>query len=61
MERFSILVGDLTCSDAEAIVNAANSYMLGCFIPCHGCIDNAIPHSITQGFTWSSKIECCCT
>ena len=22
---------------------------------------NAIPHSITQGFTWSSKIECCCT
>lgn len=25
------------------------------------CIVNAIPHSITQGFTWSSKIECCCT
>ena len=24
-------------------------------------IENAIPHSITQGFTWSSKIECCCT
>ena len=25
-----------------AIVNAANSQMLGCFVPCHGCIDNAI-------------------
>ena len=23
-------------------VNAANSQMLGCFVPCHGCIDNAI-------------------
>ena len=26
----------------DAIVNAANSQMLGCFYPCHGCIDNAI-------------------
>lgn len=26
----------------DAIVNAANSQMLGCFCPCHGCIDNAI-------------------
>lgn len=25
-----------------AIVNAANSQMLGCFVPCHRCIDNAI-------------------
>ena len=53
--------GDITTLAAGAIVNAANSGMLGCFVPCHGCIDNAIPHSITQGFTWSSKIECCCT
>lgn len=53
--------GDITTLTADAIVNAANSQMLGCFVPCHGCIDNAIPHSITQGFTWSSKIECCCT
>ena len=29
MERFSILVGDLTRSDAEAIVNAANTTLLG--------------------------------
>ncbi len=34
--------GDITTIDADAIVNAANSRMLGCFIPCHGCIDNAI-------------------
>lgn len=53
--------GDITTLQCDAIVNAANSALLGCFAPCHGCIDNAIPHSITQGFTWSSKIECCCT
>lgn len=34
--------GDITTLAADAIVNAANSGMLGCFIPCHGCIDNAI-------------------
>ena len=34
--------GDITTLAAGAIVNAANSQMLGCFVPCHGCIDNAI-------------------
>ena len=34
--------GDITRLKADAIVNAANSQMLGCFVPCHGCIDNAI-------------------
>ncbi|MDU6200804.1 MAG: protein-ADP-ribose hydrolase [Flavonifractor plautii] len=34
--------GDITTLAADAIVNAANSGMLGCFAPCHGCIDNAI-------------------
>ena len=34
--------GDITRLSVDAIVNAANSTMLGCFIPCHGCIDNAI-------------------
>ena len=34
--------GDITTLCADAIVNAANSQMLGCFVPCHGCIDNAI-------------------
>ena len=34
--------GDITTLAADAIVNAANSQMLGCSVPCHGCIDNAI-------------------
>lgn len=34
--------GDITTLKCGAIVNAANSRMLGCFSPCHGCIDNAI-------------------
>ncbi len=34
--------GDITALRCDAIVNAANSRMLGCFVPCHGCIDNAI-------------------
>ena len=40
--RISLWQGDITCLKADAIVNAANSQMLGCFIPCHACIDNAI-------------------
>jgi len=34
--------GDITRLDVDAIVNAANSKLLGCFVPLHGCIDNAI-------------------
>lgn len=34
--------GDITTLSADAIVNAANSQMLGCFVPGHHCIDNAI-------------------
>lgn len=34
--------GDITTLRCDAIVNAANAQMLGCFCPCHGCIDNAI-------------------
>ena len=38
----SLWQGDITCLAVDAIVNAANSQMLGCFQPCHGCIDNCI-------------------
>lgn len=34
--------GDITTLKCDAVVNAANSRLLGCFCPCHGCIDNAI-------------------
>ena len=34
--------GDITTLACDAIVNAANSGMTGCYYPCHGCIDNAI-------------------
>lgn len=34
--------GDITTLGVDAIVNAANSGMTGCYVPCHGCIDNAI-------------------
>ena len=34
--------GDITTLKCDAIVNAANSGMTGCYCPCHGCIDNAI-------------------
>ena len=38
----SVWCGDITCLAADAIVNAANSAMLGCFVPMHSCIDNCI-------------------
>ncbi len=38
----TIRQGDITQLNADAIVNAANSAMLGCFHPLHNCIDNAI-------------------
>ncbi len=34
--------GDITTLEVDAIVNAANSKLLGCFIPQHNCIDNVI-------------------
>ena len=42
--------GDITTLACGAIVNAANSQLLGCFVPCHGCIDNSIPVQITHRF-----------
>ena len=40
--RLVLWRGDITRLAAGAIVDADNSALLGCFCPCHGCIDNAI-------------------
>ena len=40
--RLVLWQGDITTLQCDAIVNAANSQLLGCFSPCHGCIDNII-------------------
>lgn len=40
--RMSIWQGDITRLEVDAIVNAANSQMIGCFVPMHSCIDNCI-------------------
>ena len=34
--------GDITTLRCGAVVNAANSGMTGCYVPCHACIDNCI-------------------
>ncbi len=41
-QKISVWQGDITKLSCDAIVNAANSQMLGCFVPMHACIDNCI-------------------
>ncbi len=42
VDNIYVWQGDITSLQVDAIVNAANSAMLGCFVPLHKCIDNAI-------------------
>ncbi len=41
-DNYYLWQGDITRLKVDAIVNAANDAMRGCFVPCHKCIDNAI-------------------
>ncbi|WP_369242191.1 protein-ADP-ribose hydrolase [Streptomyces sp. R21] len=41
-DRTVLWQGDITALGADAVVNAANSALLGCFAPMHPCIDNAL-------------------
>ena len=42
VDNIYLYKGDITRLKADAIVNAGNSHLLGCFVPNHHCIDNCI-------------------
>ena len=47
-DGLSVWQGDITRLAVDVIVNAANSQMLGCFVPMHTCIDKATHIRITH-------------
>lgn len=54
IDKICLWQGDITRLKIDVIVNAANSQGLGCFRPCHNCIDNQI-----QTFSGvQMRIEC---
>ena len=53
-KRVALWRGDLTALRAGAIVNAANSAMLGCRVPGYACIDNVIHAAAGPGL----RAEC---
>ncbi len=55
-ERMFLWQGDMTALKIDAIVNPANSAMLGCFIPLHSCADNLI-HS-KSGIQLRLRCDC---
>ena len=55
-DRIYLWQGDMTTLKADAIVNAANSALLGCFRPLHNCIDNII-HT-KAGLALRDKCNC---
>lgn len=50
--RLCLWQGDITRLKADAIVNAANSGMTGCYTPLHNCIDNCIHTAAGIDLRW---------
>lgn len=50
----SLWQGDLTALRVDALVDAANAAMLGCFSPGHACVDNALHAAAGPGL----RAEC---
>lgn len=49
--------GDITTLKVDAIVNAANAQMMGCFVPGHHCIDNAIHTYAGMQLRWECALQ----